>query len=744
MMLIEKINQKLNFPLIFLVYLTSLLYFCIWRFSWLILLIFVFSCGLAVYRKYWRMFPLILLIGAFLGFFKFNEIRQIKNMPSEIHQIAPQIDTMEVNGDLLSFRGKSDGGRTFQAYYTIKSEKEQNYFKKLDSNVRLHIEAELEIPERQRNFSGFDYNKYLKTQNIYQIVTIKAIKSIESRSNLDLRIIRRRAILWVNAHFPAPMSSYMTGLLFGYIGKDFEQMSDIYSSLGIIHLFALSGMQVNFFIDWLRKILLRLGCRKDIVDRFQIPFSVFYAFLTGLSVSVLRSLLQKNIKASGLDNFALTFFALLILQPKFLLTTGGQLTMMYAFLLIMLSALFSQLTGIRKTLLESSVLSLGVLPLLVFDFHVFQPFSILLTFGFSVIFDLLMLPALVLIFLLSLLTGLSINVNFFFKWLEILIQFVDGFFHYPLVLGTPTLPIFMALLATIGLMIDLRRRKIPAALLLLAILALFFFGKNPLSPSITMIDIGQGDSILLRDALNRRTILIDTGGKVSFKSPSPWQKRVTDSNAERTLIPYLQSVGIGTIDTLILTHTDDDHVGDLLALTDKIKIKEILVDRGAMTVPKMAEALNAAKVPVKSAKIGEKIPIFDSYLQVLANGYTGDGGNNDSIATYGRFYGTKFLFTGDLEQAGEEELLQNYPNLKTDVLKAGHHGSKTASTPDFIQKIHPKIALISAGLNNRYHHPDQETLDIFKSNHVQVYRTDQQGAVRLVKSGKSWKVEKIK
>ncbi|MDR2975859.1 MAG: DNA internalization-related competence protein ComEC/Rec2 [Streptococcaceae bacterium] len=688
------------------------------------------------------MLPTLLIIGAFLTFTKFDEIKNMKTAPSQIARISPLIDTMEINGDLLSFRGRSDG-RVYQAYYTLKSEKEQGYYKKLSTNVLLKIEAELEIPEGQRNFNGFDYKSYLKTQNIYQIVNIKQIKRIESRSNLDLRIVRRKAILWANEHFPAPMSSYMTGLLFGYLGKDFDQMSDVYGSLGIIHLFALSGMQVNFFIDHFRKILLRLGCRKDIVDKLQLPFSVFYAYLTGLSSSVLRSLLQKNISASGLDNFSLTFFSLPIIQPKFLLTAGGQLTIMYTFMLVMLSSHIGGLSGFKKILLESCLLSLAVLPLLILNFHVFQPLSIVLTFTFSVIFDVLMLPALVLIFMLSVLTSISLDLNFIFNYLETMIKFLDKVFHYPLVFGTPSLFVFLGLLFFIALFIDCRRKKV-SLLFLFAVIVLFLIAKNPVAPTITMIDIGQGDSFLLRDSFNRRTILIDTGGKVSFMATVPWKKRVTDANAERTLIPYLQSVGVGSIDTLILTHTDEDHVGDLEALANKIKIKEILVDRGALTVPKMSKKLQSTNVPVKYAKVGQKLPIFDGHLQILTNGYTGDGGNNDSIATYGQFYGTRFLFTGDLEKEGEEALLRDYPNLKADVLKAGHHGSKTASTPAFVQAVQPKIALISAGVNNRYHHPHQENLETFEAYGVQVFRTDKQGAVKFSKVGKTWKIENVK
>ncbi|MGU3769958.1 ComEC/Rec2 family competence protein, partial [Clostridioides difficile] len=200
-------------------------------------------------------------------------------------------------------------------------------------------------------------------------------------------------MVYVKTNFPAPMSHYMTGLLFGDLDSDFDQMSDLYSSLGIIHLFALSGMQVGFVIDKFRWILLRLGLTKETVDKLQIPFSLVYASLTGFSVSVVRSLVQKilgNLGLRKLDNFAVTVFVCLLILPRFLLTAGGVLTFTYAFLLTVFD--FEDLGQVKKAAVESLSISLGILPVLMTYFYAFQPLSILLTFAFSFVFDVLLLP----------------------------------------------------------------------------------------------------------------------------------------------------------------------------------------------------------------------------------------------------------------------------------------------------------------------------------------------------------------
>lgn len=282
-------------------------------------------------------------------------------------------------------------------------------------------------------------------------------------------------------------------------------------------------------------------------------------------------------------------------------------------------------------------------------------------------------------------------------------------------------------------------------LLILVISILFISGKYPLFPSITMIDVGQGDSILLQDSFNRHTILIDTGGKVTFEQPDKWQQASQKSNAENTLIPYLQAAGIGKIDQLILTHTDDDHVGDFVKLADKIKIKEVCVSEGELSNPSFIKKLKQANnIKLRLLKMGDQPPIFDGHLQILSAGFTKKGDNNDSVITYGNFFGSRFLFTGDLEKEGESELLKAYPHLKVDVLKVGHHGSKSSSSVDFIQKIQPKLALISVGKNNRYKHPNQETLATLDRQRVEILRTDENGSIKLIKKLKKWKILTVK
>ncbi len=469
----------------------------------LVLTVFGVRQGKTVFLK---TLPLLALCGLFFGYQKVQWERADQSAPEQVTTVQVIPDTIDINGDSLSFRGRADG-QTYQVFYKLTSQEEQAYFQKLANLVQLEVEAEVSLPAGQRNFKGFDYQAYLKTQGIYRTVKITVIKKIvpvQSRNVFDwLSSWRRQALVYVKTNFPAPMSHYMTGLLFGDLDSDFDQMSDLYSSLGIIHLFALSGMQVGFFIDKFRWILLRLGLTKEAVDKLQIPFSLFYAGLTGFSVSVVRSLVQKilgNLGLRKLDNFAVTVFVCLLILPRFLLTAGGILTFTYAFLLTVFD--FEDLGQVKKVAVESLSISLGILPVLMTYFYAFQPLSILLTVVFSFVFDVLLLPGLSVIFLLSPLVKIT-WVNGFFVFMEKIIVWVADLGFRPWILGQPSGVILVLLLVSLFLLYDFHRKKKWLLGLSLVLALLFFITKHPLENEVTVVDIGQGDSIFLRDMRGR-------------------------------------------------------------------------------------------------------------------------------------------------------------------------------------------------------------------------------------------------
>lgn len=736
-------------PLIYLSFLLLWLYYTILGASYLSLLGFVFLLVCLFFQFPWKSASKVLAICGVFGFwFLFQTWQQTQasqNLVDSVERVRILPDTIKVNGDSLSFRGKADGS-TFQVYYKLQSEEEKEYFQALTDLHEIELEGKVSEPEGQRNFGGFDYQAYLKTQGIYQTLTIKNIQSLKKVNSWDigenLSSLRRKAVVWIKTYFPDPMRNYMTGLLLGHLDTDFEEMNELYSSLGIIHLFALSGMQVGFFMDAFKKLLLRLGLTQEKLKWLTYPFSLIYAGLTGFSASVIRSLLQKLLAQhgiKGLDNFALTVLVLFIIMPNFFLTAGGVLSCAYAFILTMTS---KEGDGIKAVARESLVISLGILPILSFYFAEFQPWSIILTFVFSFLFDVVFLPLLSILFILSFIYPVT-QFNFVFEWLENIIRLVSQLASRPLVFGQPNAWLLILLLISLAILYDFRKNIKRVAGVSLLIIGLFFLTKHPLGNEITMLDVGQGESIFLRDVTGK-TILIDVGGKAeSDKKIEAWQEKSTTSTAQRTLIPYLKSRGVDKIDQLILTNTDKEHVGDLLEVTKAFYVGEILVSKGSLTQKEFVAELEASQNKVRSVVAGENFPIFGSFLEVLSPRKIGDGNRDDSLVLYGKLLDKHFLFIGNLKEKGEKDLLKQYPGLEVDVLKAGQHGAKTSSNPAFLEKIKPEITLISVGKSNRAKLPHQETLTRLESIKSKIYRTDQQGAIRFT-GWNSWRIETVR
>lgn len=741
--------KSLPIPLIYLGFLLLWLYYAIFSVSYLTLLGFVFLLICLFFQFSWKSAGKVLAIcscfGVWFLFQTWQQIQASQNLVNSVERVRILPDTIKVNGDSLSFRGKADG-RTFQVYYKLQSEEEKEHFQALTALHDLELEGKLSEPEGQRNFGGFDYQSYLKTQGIYQTLTIKSIQSMKQVSSWDigenLSSLRRKAIVWIKSHFPDPMRNYMTGLLLGHLDTDFEEMNELYSSLGIIHLFALSGMQVGFFMDAFKKLLLRLGLTQEKWKWLAYPFSLVYAGLTGFSASVIRSLLQKLLAqhgVKGLDNFALTVLVLFIVMPNFFLTAGGVLSCAYAFILTMASKKGERIKAVFR---ESLVISLGILPILSFYFAEFQPWSILLTFVFSFLFDLVFLPLLSILFILSFVYPVT-QFNFVFEWLEDIIRLVSQLASRPMVFGQPNAWLLILLLVSLALVYDMRKNIKRLAGFSLFIVGLFFLTKHPLENEITMLDVGQGESIFLRDVTGK-TILIDVGGKAeSDKKIEKWQEKTTTSNAQRTLIPYLKSRGVAKIDQLVLTNTDKEHVGDLLEVTKAFHVGEILVSKGSLTQKEFVAELQATQTKVRSVTAEENLPILGGYLEVLSPRKIGNGSHDDSLLLYGKLLDKHFLFTGNLKEKGEKDFLKQYPTLEVDVLKAGQHGAKTSSNPAFLEKLKPEITLISVGKNNRAKLPHQETLTRLESIKSKIYRTDQQGAIRF-KGWNSWRIESVR
>ena len=730
--------SRIPIPKIYLSFLLLWLYYAIFSASVLALLGFVFLLFCLFFQFPWRTVTKVLLIcGLFASWFLFQKWQQeaaSRNLVASINTVRILPDTIKVNGDSLSFRGKADG-RLYQVYYKLQSEAEKEKFQDLSDLHEMVVKGKLASPQGASNFAGFDYRNYLKTQGIYQTLTISEIVESRKISSWDigenLSSLRRKTVVWIKRNFPAPMNNYMTGLLLGHLDTDFEEMNELYSSLGIIHLFALSGMQVGFFMDAFKKLLLRLGLTQEMFKWIAYPFSLVYAGLTGFSASVIRSLLQKLLAQHGfksLDNFALTVLVLFIVMPNFFLTAGGVLSCAYAFILTMTG---EEVEGIKGLVRESFIISLGILPILSFYFSEFQPWSILLTFAFSFLFDMVFLPLLSILFCLSCIYPIT-QFNFLFEWLESIIRYVSQLSTRPLVFGQPSLWVLVFLLMSLALVYDYRKnlKKIP--IIVLFVLALFLGTKHPLENEITVLDMEQGQSIFLRD-MTGKTILLDVGEKSEVEKKEAWQEKVTTSNAKRSLIPYLKSRGVARIDQIVLTTSEPKQLDHVLEISKTFVIGEILVTEETLSQRDFFDKLKESNLNVRPLKTGDNLFVFGSHLEVIT---TQNKDKKDSIAMYGKLLHQTFLVTGDIE---ENSLTSYDPKLQADVLITHQSSSKNKSDVEVFKNLQPKMTVMSVDKKKRFKVINQEDKEVENA----IYKTDKKGAIRF-KGWSSWKIETVR
>ena len=731
--------SRIPIPKIYLSFLLLWLYYAIFSASFLALFGFVFLLVCLFFQFPWKTVTKVLLVcslfGSWFVFQKWQQEEASQHLVNTVDTVRILPDTIKVNGDSLSFRGKAEG-RLFQVYYKLQSEVEKEKFQQLSDLHEMVVKGKLASPQGSSNFAGFDYRNYLKTQGIYQTLTISEIVELKQISSWDigenLSSLRRKAVVWIKRNFPDPMRNYMTGLLLGHLDTDFEEMNELYSSLGIIHLFALSGMQVGFFMNAFKKSLLRLSLTQEKFKWLAYPFSLFYAGLTGFSASVIRSLLQKLLAQHGfksLDNFALTILILFLIMPNFFLTAGGVLSSTYAFILTMTG---EEVAGIKGLVRESCIISLGILPILSFYFSEFQPWSILLTFFFSFLFDMVLLPLLSILFCLSFIYPIT-QFNFLFEWLENIIRYISHLSTRPLVFGQPSLWILILLLIILALIYDYRKNLKKISMLVIVAISLFLVTKHPLENEITVLDMEQGRSIFLRD-MTGKTILLDAGEKSERDKKEAWQERISSSNAERSLIPYLKSRGVAKIDQLVLTTSDTKQLDHVLEISKSFELEEILVTEETLSKREFMDKLKKSKVKVAAIKTGQQLFIFGSGLEVITSQ---NSDKKDSMVLYGKLLNQTFLVTGDIEN---KFLTKSYPKLQADIVITHQQASNKKTDVEILKTLQPKATIISVDKKKKFKEKNEESNQELGNS---IYKTDQKGAIRF-KGWSSWRIETVR
>ena len=698
----------------------------------------VFVC-FHLFRNYWleaKRFLLMFLIVCACFFIScrwWNDV-QYRRTSDQVTRLRPEVDTIRMKGDLLSFRSGP-----YQVFYRLKSEGEQGYFRSLSRPIEMEVRTQVEEASPERNFKGFNYRSFLKNQGIYRVVRVKQVRSVSPVLDLNpftfLKCFRKSCLLWIDAHFPTPMKHYMTGLLFGWLDSDFDEMGKTYGQLGIMHLFALSGMQVSFFIRLFRRAFLLCGLTRETTRKWEWCFSFIYAVLTGWSISVLRSLIQNRLGVYGywkVDNIALTTMILYLIQPNYWLTIGGSLSCLYAFLIAMLPEGES---GWKGKVCQSICLSLGVLPLLLIYFGEYQIWAVLLTFVFSFLFDVMILPLLTVSFFLSSFFIFREG-NWLFIGLEKLVGWVTSILPKPFILGKPDTWIFVGMIMLLAILADYWKKKGMRFFLMAGLFSLFILTKHPLENEVTLIDMGKGQASLIRDARGQ-TILINLGESRHYQVTEEWKKREVASAVSRHLIPYLKSRGIDRIDSCILTTSLDKEDETLTELLNEIEVKELYsTEENMEQIESQMANSRPVKLPtIKCLRLADTWDVMGGRLSVIDL-------HKQSVSLSGSFLHASFLWLGkDWSREKIEELAQT-DWLEGGVVVLGDHGKRLDEEVELLRAFSPERVVVSASQEGRKTYPPEDVLDRLEEAGLSGYRMDQRGALRY-RGWRSFQVESV-
>lgn len=548
------------------------------------------------------------------------------------------------------------------------------------------------------NFNLFNYKYYLYSEKIYKNFVFKSYE-VKTKSNKIVYNTYNKIEERINK-FKA--SSFTKAMILGDTSTFEDEIMENYKINGIVHLFAISGMHVGILATIILKILNKISKNLKLNYLLISLLLLFYMLLIN-SVSIKRSAVMFilcsvkkvfNLKISTLNILFYIFAFYFYENPYVIYNLGFKLSYLVSLGLIISSKKLKGKNYLNSLVITSTISFLVSMPIIINSNFEINLLSIFINVLIIPIVSIVLFPLSIITFAFPIFDNV---LNYLLNGFNILNCFLAS---NSIILNIPKLNYLEIIVYYLLLLLILKRRK---HILLLVVLIIIFKLKPffNINPYLTMIDVGQGDAILITYPFNKNNILIDVGGSAS--------------SFNNAISPYLKSIGIRRIDHLIISHGDADHIIGAYDLIKNFNVKKIYINSysNSQFEEKLLTEFDV-KIISEETKIDENIIIYN---------FPTNNENDDSLLTY--FKDFKVLLMGDASKNIESKL--NIFDIN--ILKVGHHGSKTSSDKEFIDKLKPKIALISVGLKNKYKHPNQIVLDNLK--YSKTYLTSKSGMIKI-------------
>jgi competence protein ComEC len=598
----------------------------------------------------------------------------------------------------------------------------------------------LKPPHGTFNPGGFDYERWLFVEGIGANGYVRAKplpKLLDSHSTQVSLLVWRQHITEQLEHLLAnsPSLAMIKALTIGDGNSLTPQQWEVFRKTGTTHLMVISGSHIGLIAGLVYFLVIRFWAwtgllqwsPQKVAAVLALAIAVLYAGLTGFSVPAQRSALMIAIAMIAIVQqrnsrpyhvLAIALFAVLIVDPLVVLSAGFWLSFVAVSLIIyVIAGRLVKPSFLRGTFKVNWVTSIGLAPLLLFFFQQVSLIAPLANLIAVPIISLLVVPLALIATLIMPVTPL-VSAKLFLV-VDLALQglwwFLVQLAELPLATLTHNQPSWWALAFAIpGMLLLFAPKGIPCRSLGLVMLFPLIFTQASKIPSgaikLTLLDVGQGLSAVVQTA--DHVLVYDTGAKFS----------ATSDAGQSVVVPFLRNEGLAKVDTLIVSHGDNDHIGGVNSLLASMPTDKLLT-----SVPQQLGQYDPSHCKAGQSWIWDGVTF--AILSPQLDPFLSD--NDNSCVLQIRAQQGSVLLTGDIEETAESALVNNYGDkLKADVLIAPHHGSQTSSSLPFLAAARPNVILIPAGYHNSFGHPHKQVLQRYRRLHIDWLNSANEGTLQ--------------